>query len=584
MRRRCVESISSAILTTRILSFTRPPSSSLLLISPSSSSSSYSTFNNNNKEQDRNRNRKKLPPPVVDLNLDWGNKVYRGNATEYAGVKVTSKLVWPIPLHALVQLNPELGAVLEVSKPTDEEAAEADRFLSVLRKSSSQSLLSSDAARNKEYDDDDDDDDGEESEDDDDKEDINKDDNELMNETEKTAKAKTENTATIAKKKKKNTKYATNIFPSTMPYAHLFENILLEAREHYPGGSNSQITKRQLTKSSLLVITKELLESVAEEMQVYIRPLPKENERKVLLYRKAQVRLNFLYSLTEHWRKQAKNGKELVTSKKTLAAAIWRKYLESVEQVRRENGEDFVTNLLVTTETNDEKEDEDDDVVVNREKRLEVKPVRTGGWAAGSQHRVKSYVDSLSEKNASSSQKKSSSRTNAAKTVVVVNDEKEEIVVEEEEKEKEEEVAERMNYPEIFSPEDLISILVKARAKDVMAMRVREKCSWANWLILCSGKSPRHITDLAQAVMSEYKKRAALNPKTNKVVKPYIEGAKADRSGSGDEEWNAVDCGSCVVHVMSDRARNHYNIEELWADGTEKKHNGAEILTIETIK
>ena len=53
---------------------------------------------------------------VVDLNLDWGDKVYRGNATEYAGVKVTSKLVWPIPMHALAQLNPELGSVLNLSR------------------------------------------------------------------------------------------------------------------------------------------------------------------------------------------------------------------------------------------------------------------------------------------------------------------------------------------------------------------------------------------------------------------------------------------------------------------------------------
>ena len=71
---------------------------------------------------------------VVDLNLDWGDKVYRGNATEYAGVKVTSKLVWPIPMHALAQLNPELGSVLNLSPPTEEEKAEADKFLSVLKK------------------------------------------------------------------------------------------------------------------------------------------------------------------------------------------------------------------------------------------------------------------------------------------------------------------------------------------------------------------------------------------------------------------------------------------------------------------
>jgi ribosomal silencing factor RsfS len=85
--------------------------------------------------------------------------------------------------------------------------------------------------------------------------------------------------------------------------------------------------------------------------------------------------------------------------------------------------------------------------------------------------------------------------------------------------------------------------------------------------------------------MFEFKKRVAENPtKSSGKVKPYIEGAQADMSGSGDEEWNAVDCGSCVIHVLSDRARRYYDIEELWANGDEILHNGEEILTIDTIK
>ena len=73
---------------------------------------------------------------------------------------------------------------------------------------------------------------------------------------------------------------------------------------------------------------------------------------------------------------------------------------------------------------------------------------------------------------------------------------------------------ERMDYAEMFKPDELVNILVKARGKDVMAIRVREKCSWADWLVLCSGKSPRHISDLmiGHAVMFEYKKRVAENP------------------------------------------------------------------------
>ena len=84
--------------------------------------------------------------------------------------------------------------------------------------------------------------------------------------------------------------------------------------------------------------------------------------------------------------------------------------------------------------------------------------------------------------------------------------------------------------------------------------------------------------------MFEYKNDAENPTKLSSKVKPHIEGAKADKTGGGDEEWNAVDCGSCVVHVLSDRARKYYNIEELWANGDEVLHNGEDILTIDTIK
>ena len=142
-----------------------------------------------------------------------------------------------------------------------------------------------------------------------------------------------------------------------------------------------------------------------------------------------------------------------------------------------------------------------------------------------------------------------------------------------------------MDYPDLFTPDEIVEILVKARGKDVMAIGITEKCSMGGLVDIGTGKSPRHISDLAHAVMFEYKKRVAKNATTfTSKVKPYIEGAKADMSGGGDEEWNAVDCGSYAFHVLSDRAREYYDIEDLWASGDEVLHNGDELLTIDTIK
>ena len=468
---------------------------------------------------------------VVDLNLDWGDKVYRGNATEYAGVKVTSKLTWPIPMHALVQLNPELRSVLNLSPPTEEEEAEADKFLSVLRTVST------------------------------DDEDFTLTELEEGELTPSSRNAKkTKATKTKATKRKEegdaNTENMNALFPASMPYAHLFEAILLEAREHFPGGSRPESTRRQITKSLLQLVPRELLENVAEEMKIWIRPAPKQPKRSVDSFRKAQKRLNFLYWLTEHWRKPAVNGKDLAITKGELGALIWSQYLEALKAVRGTNDAKFLADMISKDSNTDE---------------IELKHVRTGGWASGSQHRAKEYVDRLTGKVSTPS---SSSSSSSSSSEVIEDDE-----------DVSSSTIERMDYPELFTPEEIVEILVKARGKDVMAIRIREKCSWADWLILCTGKSPRHISDLSHAVMFEFKKRVAENPtQSSGKVKPYIEGAQADTSGSGDEEWNAVDCGSCVVHVLSDRARRYYDIEELWANGDEILHNGEEILTIDTIK
>jgi len=466
---------------------------------------------------------------VVDLNLDWGDKVYRGNATEYAGVKVTSKLTWPMPMHALVQLNPELRSVLNLSPPTEEEEAEADKFLSVLRKIRTDDV----DFKLTELEEGEGEDEGE------------------VTTSSTTKKMKRKEVEGDAKRENINA-----LFPASMPYAHIFEAILLEAREHFPGGSRPESTRRQITKSLLQLVPRELLEDAAEEMKIWIRPAPKQRKRSVDSFRKAQKRLNFLYWLTEHWRKPAVNGKDLAITKGELGALIWSQYLEALKAVRGTNDAKFLADMI-------SKDSSDTD-------EIELKHVRTGGWASGSQHRAKEYVDRLTGKVSTPSSSSSSSSSSEVK---------------EDDDDVSSSTIERMDYPELFTPNEIVDILVKARGKDVMAIRIREKCSWADWLILCTGKSPRHISDLSHAVMFEFKKRVAENPtKSSGKVKPYIEGAQADMSGSGDEEWNAVDCGSCVIHVLSDRARRYYDIEELWANGDEILHNGEEILTIDNIK
>ena len=68
--------------------------------------------------------------------VEWEGRTFTGSRLEYAGVEVRGELRWPIPLHALAEINPVLKELLEVAKTSDgkEERAMAER-MSVLRAS-----------------------------------------------------------------------------------------------------------------------------------------------------------------------------------------------------------------------------------------------------------------------------------------------------------------------------------------------------------------------------------------------------------------------------------------------------------------
>ena len=69
-------------------------------------------------------------------------------------------------------------------------------------------------------------------------------------------------------------------FPASMPYAHLFEDLLLEARQHYSGGTrseNDQATTHEIVDT---FSTSELLENVAEEHGDLDATITKTTEKK----------------------------------------------------------------------------------------------------------------------------------------------------------------------------------------------------------------------------------------------------------------------------------------------------------------
>ncbi|XVG99952.1 ribosome silencing factor [Eubacteriales bacterium KG127] len=110
----------------------------------------------------------------------------------------------------------------------------------------------------------------------------------------------------------------------------------------------------------------------------------------------------------------------------------------------------------------------------------------------------------------------------------------------------------------------LVEIAVKAlddkKATNIVVIDVREKSSFADYLILANGGSMRQLNSLTDQVEDKLAEHDVL-PKS-------IEGKQ-------NSQWLLMDYGDVVVNILTEEARGSYNIERVWGD--------CDILNIETL-
>ncbi len=90
------------------------------------------------------------------------------------------------------------------------------------------------------------------------------------------------------------------------------------------------------------------------------------------------------------------------------------------------------------------------------------------------------------------------------------------------------------------------------KAKDVTEIDVRGKSSVADYMVIASGTSTRHVKAIADEVV-RFAKKLDLMPL----------GVEGER----EAEWVLVDLGDVIVHVMLPRVREFYALERLWTVG-----------------
>ncbi|GAA5800057.1 hypothetical protein HPULCUR_005479 [Helicostylum pulchrum] len=111
-----------------------------------------------------------------------------------------------------------------------------------------------------------------------------------------------------------------------------------------------------------------------------------------------------------------------------------------------------------------------------------------------------------------------------------------------------------------LTAETITDLLVESKMENVIVIDVREKCDWADYMIVASsGKGDKYLSGVAEHVGGVVKKAISANPDTLKVQpSPHIEG-RNDKSG-----WLLIDLGRIIVHLFTPEVRERYDLEGLW--------------------
>ena len=102
---------------------------------------------------------------------------------------------------------------------------------------------------------------------------------------------------------------------------------------------------------------------------------------------------------------------------------------------------------------------------------------------------------------------------------------------------------------------DLKDLILKTldsnKALDIISIDLKNKSSIADYMIIASGTSSRHIQALSEMVLEKLKSNGIKNSK--------IEGKE-----SGD--WKLVDGIDLIVHIFHPDKRKFYELEKIWSE------------------
>ena len=102
---------------------------------------------------------------------------------------------------------------------------------------------------------------------------------------------------------------------------------------------------------------------------------------------------------------------------------------------------------------------------------------------------------------------------------------------------------------------DLKKIIIQTldinKALDIVSIDLKDKSSMAEYMIIASGTSSRHIQSLSEQVLEKFKDYGMKDSKIE---------------GKDSAEWKLVDGIDIVVHIFNPEKRKFYELEKMWSE------------------
>ena len=98
---------------------------------------------------------------------------------------------------------------------------------------------------------------------------------------------------------------------------------------------------------------------------------------------------------------------------------------------------------------------------------------------------------------------------------------------------------------------EIENLLSDNKAVEIKSINLKDKTSIADFMIIASGNSSRHIQALSETVLDKLKKKGINNCR--------LEGRES-------KAWKLIDANDIIIHIFHPEKRKFYDLERMWSE------------------